>query len=276
MPYVNISVTRGKSREYLQGVSDAVHQALVEGLGMKPDDRFQAITQHEPGDLVYPRTFRGGPRSGDFIVFTIIDGLERGDAAKRRFYQRLTALLEQGPGVRPEDVFVMMQLTPPENFSFASGASGSDIAASEGPDRAEAQPGTEDGYTTAEMTAAITEFFKGHDRRRLISMLRDDFVLRVPESLPYGGSFTGPQEIDEFLARIDDGPYWESFVTDLDRVIAAENYLVAPITITARGKANGAPMTIENLWLFEVRDGNFTRAQIYADTAAAATPLAKR
>jgi len=33
MPYVNISLTRGKSREYLQGVSDAVHQALVEGLG---------------------------------------------------------------------------------------------------------------------------------------------------------------------------------------------------------------------------------------------------
>jgi hypothetical protein len=55
MPYVNISLTRGKSREYLQGVSDAVHQALVEGLGVNPDDRFQAITRHEPGDLVYPR-----------------------------------------------------------------------------------------------------------------------------------------------------------------------------------------------------------------------------
>jgi ketosteroid isomerase-like protein len=269
MPYVNISLTRGKSREYLQGVSDSVHQALVEGLGMNPDDRFQAITQHDPGDLVYPRLFRGGPRSGDFVVFTIIDGLERGDAAKRRFYRRLTALLEQGPGVRPEDVFVMMQLTPPENYSFASGASGSDIAANEARDHAATGPGTQDAYTTAEMTAAITEFFAGHDRRRLISMLRDDFVLEVPQSLPYGGTFTGPKEIDEFLARIDDGPYWESFVTDLDHVIVAEDHLIAPITITARGKANGASMTVENLWLFDVRDGNFTRAQIYADTAAA-------
>jgi ketosteroid isomerase-like protein len=130
-------------------------------------------------------------------------------------------------------------------------------------------PGAQDAYTTAEMTAAITEFFAGHDRRRLISMLRDDFVLKVPESLPYGGTFTGPKEIDEFLARIDDGPYWESFVTDLDRVIVAQDHLIAPITITARGKADGASMTIENLWLFDVRDGNFTRAQIYADTAAA-------
>ncbi len=41
------------------------------------------------------------------------------------------------------------------------------------------------------------------------------------------------------------------------------------ITITARGKANGASMTVDNLWLFDVRDGSFTRAQIYADTAAA-------
>ncbi|HEY5397365.1 MAG TPA: tautomerase family protein [Trebonia sp.] len=236
---------------------------------MNPDDRFQAITQHEPGDLVYPRTFRGGPRSGDFIVFTIIDGLDRGDAAKRRFYRRLTALLEQGPGVRPEDVFVMMQLTPPENYSFASGASGSDIAANEARERAAAGPSAQDAYTTAELTAAITEFFKDNDRRRLISMLRDDFVLKVPESLPYGGAYTGPKEIDEFLARINDGPYWESFVTDLDRVIVAENYFVAPITITARGKTNGATMTVENLWLFEVHSGNFTRAQIYADTAAA-------
>jgi hypothetical protein len=26
---------------------------------------------------------------------------------------------------------------------------------------------------------------------------------------------------------------------------------------------------VENLWLFEIADGNFTRAQLYADTAAA-------
>src|ERR1700722_100642 len=152
MPYVNISLTRGKSRDYLRGVSDAVHQALVEGLGMNPDDRFQAITQHEPGDLVHTRLFRGGPRSDDFIVFTIIDGLDRGNAAKRRFYQRLTALLEPGPGGRPQDVFVMVQVTPPENFSFASGASGSDIAATEARARAKAERGTRDAYTTAEMT----------------------------------------------------------------------------------------------------------------------------
>lgn len=43
---------------------------------------------------------------------------------------------------------------------------------------------------------------------------------------------------------------------------------MAPIRITARGKTSGATMTVENLWLFEIANGNFVQAQIYADTAA--------
>jgi hypothetical protein len=44
---------------------------------------------------------------------------------------------------------------------------------------------------------------------------------------------------------------------------------VAPIRITARGKASEAAMTAESVWLIEIADGNFVGAQIYADTAAA-------
>ncbi|WP_327236599.1 tautomerase family protein [Streptomyces sp. NBC_01317] len=63
MPFVNIDLLRGKSPEYLTAVSDAVHEALVEGLGMFPEDRFQVIHQLAPGELVFSRDFRGGPRS---------------------------------------------------------------------------------------------------------------------------------------------------------------------------------------------------------------------
>jgi hypothetical protein len=47
---------------------------------------------------------------------------------------------------------------------------------------------------------------------------------------------------------------------------------VAPIRVTARAKSSEATITIENLWLFEIADGNFVRAQLYADTAAARRP----
>ena len=73
MPFVDISLARGKSAEYIEGVSRAVHQALVGELGVKPDDNFQIIHQYEPGEMVFNRTFRGGPRSDDWIVFQITD-----------------------------------------------------------------------------------------------------------------------------------------------------------------------------------------------------------
>src|SRR5277367_3745653 len=141
MPFVNISLARGKSGEYLQAVSRAVQGALVAELHIKPEDEFQLIRQHEPGELVFNRNFRGGPRSGDWIVFTITDCLDRGERAKRRFYKTLVRLLQEGPGVRPADVFVMMTVTPPENFSFADGVTGTDVAAAEALEEAAKAPG---------------------------------------------------------------------------------------------------------------------------------------
>ena len=143
MPFVTISLARGKSREYRDAVSSAVHEALVQELGMNPDDRFQLIDQHEPGEMIFNRDFRGGPRSDDFIVFTITEGIDSGEEAKQRFYKTLVDLLQKDPGVRGEDVFVMIHLTPPANFSFASGVSAPEIVAARhvsGPGRQRPSP----------------------------------------------------------------------------------------------------------------------------------------
>src|ERR1700735_1489888 len=136
MQFVTIALARGKSGEYLDGVSSAVHEALVQELGMNPDDRFQLIDQYEPSEMIFNRDFRGGPRSDDFIVFTITEGIDSGDEAKQRFYRTLVDLLHKDPGVRGEDVFVMIHLTPPANFSFADGVSAAEAVAAEAGARA--------------------------------------------------------------------------------------------------------------------------------------------
>ena len=66
----------------------------------------------------------------------------------------------------------------------------------------------------------------------------------------------------------DDHDYWAWFHTGLDHVLDAGPHLVAPIRVTARSKSSEATIDVENLWLFEIADGNFVRAQLYADTAA--------
>jgi ketosteroid isomerase-like protein len=269
VPFVSISLARGKSDEYLEAVSRAVHDALVAEFQLQPEDDFQLIRQHEPGEMRFNRNFRGGPRSDDWIVFTITDGRERGERAKRRFYQTLVRLLEEGPGVRPADVFVMMTVTPPENFSFAGGVAGTDVAAAEALDAAAKAPGSREAYTKAELAYAITALLGHRDSRRILPMLRQDFVLRIPATLPYGGEFTGPEAFAKFFAGTPGGAaVWESFDVHVDQVIESADYLVAQLTNTAVLKATGKTVVFQNAWLFEAASGRLVSAQLYADTAA--------
>jgi ketosteroid isomerase-like protein len=202
-------------------------------------------------------------------VFTITDGLDRGERAKRRFYKTLVRLLQEGPGVRPADVFVMMTVTPPENFSFADGVTGTDVVAAEALDTAAKSPGSRETYTKAEMAYAITELLGHRDSSRILPMLRQDFVLKIPATLPYGGEFTGPEAFARFFAGTPGGAeVWESFDVHVDQVMESADYLVAQLTNTAVPKATGKTVVLQNVWLFEVAGGRLVSAQLYADTAA--------
>ncbi|WP_326557408.1 tautomerase family protein [Micromonospora sp. NBC_01796] len=268
MPFVNISLARGKSEQYLATVSRTVHDALVAELKMKPDDSFQLVHQRDPGEMIFNRDFRGGPRSDDWIVFTITDGLDRGERAKRRFYETLVRLLQERTGISPADVFVMMTVTAPENFSFADGVIGTDILAAEALDAAATAPSAHDAYTRAELAYAVTRLFRNRDRH-ILPMLRDDVVLTVPTTLSYGGKFTGRAAFDDFFSKIPGGgTVWESFASVVDEVIASDDHIIARLTNTAVPKATGKTVVFQNLWFFEVADGRIVSVQLYADTAA--------
>jgi len=121
MPFTRISLLKGKSPDYLRAVSDSLHRALVEAFEVPPNDRFQAIHQHEPGELIFDRTYLGGPRSDDFILFAVTAGRPRDTATKKAFYERLVTLLGESPGVRPQDVMVVITTTLLDEWSFADG-----------------------------------------------------------------------------------------------------------------------------------------------------------
>ena len=130
-------------------------------------------------------------------------------------------------------------------------------------------PSTRDAYSTAEMTAAITELFKNRGRHPILPMLRDDVVLKVPATLPYGGEFTGPGAFDRFFTGTPGGSdVWASFTVHLDDIIESDEHLIVQLTNTAIPKGSGKAVVFQNLWLFKVADGRFASAQLYADTAA--------
>ena len=121
MPLVRISLVKGKPEGYRRKVGDAVHRALVETIGVPALDRFQLITEHEPGDIVYDSNYLGIARSSDIVIIQITLSAGRTLEQKRALYRRIASNLGAAVGLRPEDAWVNLVETAKENWSFGNG-----------------------------------------------------------------------------------------------------------------------------------------------------------
>jgi phenylpyruvate tautomerase PptA (4-oxalocrotonate tautomerase family) len=123
MPVVRITMLKGKPPEYVEAISNGVARALVEAYEVREGDRFHIIDEYEPGRLIFDRNFAGGPRSDDFLIVSITAGA-RTREVKEAFYRRLADTLAAAPGVRPEDLMILVSATTaPEDLSFGKGES---------------------------------------------------------------------------------------------------------------------------------------------------------
>ncbi len=122
MPLVRISLVKGKPEAYRRKVGDAVHRALVESVGVPPLDRFQLITEHEAGDLVYDSNYLGIARSSDLVIVQITLSAGRTLEQKRALYRRIAASLAAAVGLRPQDAWINLVEVAKENWSFGNGA----------------------------------------------------------------------------------------------------------------------------------------------------------
>ena len=121
MPLVSIALLKGKSPEYIRALSAGVHQALIDAFDIPPGDQFQLIRQCEPGELIYDPDYLGIHRTDDVVFIHITAGKWRNTKVKRRLYKRLVELLAQSPGLRPEDVQVIISPNDPDDWSFGNG-----------------------------------------------------------------------------------------------------------------------------------------------------------
>ena len=121
MPLVRISVRRGKPRAYRQAVAGGIHRALVAVIGIPPKDRFQLIAEHDAENRIYDRDYLGVDRSDDTIFIEISLRRGRPDALKQAFYRRVTDNLASEPGVRPEDVAIVLTENGEADWSFGTG-----------------------------------------------------------------------------------------------------------------------------------------------------------
>jgi phenylpyruvate tautomerase PptA (4-oxalocrotonate tautomerase family) len=121
MPLVRISLAKGRPEAYRRKVGDAVHRALVETIDVPALDRFQLITEHEAGDLVYDSMYLGIARSSDLLIIQITLSSGRTLEKKRALYRRIADNLGAAVGLRAEDVWINLVEVAKENWSFGNG-----------------------------------------------------------------------------------------------------------------------------------------------------------
>ena len=121
MPLVRISVLRGKPPEYRRRAGSAVHRALVETIDVPERDRFQLLTEHEPGDLVYDSSYLGIARSDNIVLIQITISAGRSLEKKRSLFRAIAANLKKDLGLRPEDAWINLVEVAKENWSFGNG-----------------------------------------------------------------------------------------------------------------------------------------------------------
>ncbi|WP_172191425.1 tautomerase family protein [Actinomyces faecalis] len=104
MPLVTIEVSQDLPDTTVKKYADAVHEGLVEGLGMDREDRFQVIHTLPADRLVAHPTYLGGERR-DVVYVRVLMVRMYGVDQKRAMYEAVARHLEAA-GVRPDDVFI--------------------------------------------------------------------------------------------------------------------------------------------------------------------------
>ncbi len=121
MPLVRVSMRRGKPATYRKAILEGLYQAMRETFNVPEGDRFMILTEHDQDDFVYVPNYLGIQRSDDLVYVQLTVSNTRPTAQKQELYRRIVAKLTASPGLRPEDIFINLVETLPENWSFGNG-----------------------------------------------------------------------------------------------------------------------------------------------------------
>ena len=94
---------------------------------------------------------------------------------------------------------------------------------------------------------------------------------RVPETVPWGGTYVGPDGFRDFLYKIDQA--FDSFKATPDKVLGADDNHVIVVAKTKGRVKGGGTVEGTNVWVYQLRDGLIADAEGWADTAKALQAL---
>lgn len=94
----------------------------------------------------------------------------------------------------------------------------------------------------------------------------------IPEAVPWGGTYRGPEGFREFLAKLYES--FEELKPAPEKILGADDdHVVVIAHATGKTKA-GKPFEGRSAWLYRLQDGKVTEVEQFLDTAKVLEALA--
>lgn len=94
---------------------------MLESIAIPAGDRFQVVTEHSAEGLIYDPSYLGVERSDRVVFVQITMSTGRKPQQKRALFKRMAEILQESPGLRPQDLLINLVEVSWENWSFGNG-----------------------------------------------------------------------------------------------------------------------------------------------------------
>jgi phenylpyruvate tautomerase PptA (4-oxalocrotonate tautomerase family) len=120
VPFVRISLRDDTPPETRRNISNGVHRALVDAIGIPEGDRFHVIGSYPSEDMLYGTHYMGIEYQNIvFIEITFVQG--RSEEKKLNLYRAIADNLVSGAGLRPQDAVIILTENDRANWSIGNG-----------------------------------------------------------------------------------------------------------------------------------------------------------
>ncbi|HEX2903469.1 MAG TPA: tautomerase family protein [Jatrophihabitans sp.] len=119
MPLITIDLRTGSTVAQRRAISDGIHAAMVEVLGIPSDDQFHVFHEHDETTMIYQPVSFGRVRTDRFMFIQLCFN-ERSDELKQRLFSAIVAELRQRVQVTEDDIALVVLETGRANW-WASG-----------------------------------------------------------------------------------------------------------------------------------------------------------
>jgi hypothetical protein len=116
-----------------------------------------------------------------------------------------------------------------------------------------------------------SDFAKG-DLDGAVSTTDENAQITLPETLPWGGTYKGPEGFKEMIQKFLSN--FESVDPEPTSFLEADDGETVIVTVEGVGKTKaGKELSGHSVWLYKVHDGKLTEAEFFGDTAQARDAL---